>query len=80
MGNTSSTNDKIKDFFNDSKFKDIGYKISEGLGKFGSFAENLASNFMKLTTNMSNFMGTSYFPYILLGIGGVFIAYKLKMI
>ena len=76
----TNINDKIRDFFNDSKFKDIGYKISDSLGKVGSIAENLLSNFMKLTTNMSNFMGTSYFPYILLGIGGVFIAYKLKMI
>ena len=76
----TNINDKIRDFFNDSKFKDIGYKISDTLGKVGNFAENLASNFMRLTTNMSNFMGTSYFPYILLGIGGVFLAYKLKMI
>ena len=76
----TNINDKIRDFFNDAKFKDIGYKISDTLGKVGSMAENLFSNFMKLSTNMSNFMGTSYFPYILLGIGGIFVAYKLKMI
>ena len=76
----TNLNDRIRDFFNDSKFKDIGYKLSDGLGKFGNFAEGIMTNFMKLTTNMSNFMGTSYFPYILLGIGGIFVAYKLKMI
>ena len=76
----TNINDKIRDFFNDSKFKDIGYKISDGLGKVGNFAEGIMTNMMKLTTNMSNFMGTSYFPYILLGVGGIFVAYKLKMI
>ena len=75
----TNINDKIRDFFNND-MKNVGYKISEGLGKFGSFAENLTSNFMKLTTNMSNFMGTSYFPYILMAGGGIFVAYKLKMI
>ena len=76
----TNINDKIRDFFNDSKFKDIGYKISDGLGKVGNFASGIMTNMMKLTTNMSNFMGTSYFPYILLGVGGIFVAYKLKMI
>ena len=80
MGNTSSTNNKIKDFFNDDKWKKIGYTISDGLGKFVNIGTGLMNNFMKLTSNVGDWMGSSYFPYILLVGGGIFIAYKLKMI
>ena len=80
MGNTSSTNDKIKDFFNDSKSKDIGYKISDGLGKITNFAGTIMNNMMKLSSNLSDWMGSSIFPFILMGGGCIFIAYKLKMI
>ena len=76
----TNINDKINDFFNDPKFKDVGYKISDGLGKIGNMASGILSNFMNLTTNLSNWMGSSYFPYILMAAGGVFLAYKLKMI
>ena len=41
MGNTKSTNQKIKDFINDSKFKDIFGKIGSIFGKFASFGENM---------------------------------------
>ena len=80
MGNTNSTNDKIRDFFNDDKWKKVGYTIGDGLGKLTNYASAMMNNMMKMSTNMSNFMGTSYFPYILLGCGGIFVAWKLKMI
>ena len=33
MGNTNSTNDKIRDFFNDSKLKNFGNKLGSVFGK-----------------------------------------------
>ena len=80
MGNTNSTNDKIKDFFNDSKLKDFGNKLGSVFGKFVTYGENMMNNFMKLSTNMSNFMSNNYFPYILIFCGGTFIAIRLKLI
>ena len=76
----ANLNDKIRDFFNDDKWKKVGYTIGDGLGKLTNYAGAMINNMMKMSTNMSNFMGTSYFPYILLGVGGIFVAYKLKMI
>ena len=78
MGNKNSTTNKINDFFN-GPMKDIGYKIGEYTGKFANMGLGIMNNFMNLTNNVSNFMGTSYFPIILLCIGGVFVMYKLKM-
>ena len=59
MGNS---NNKINDFFNDNKFKDIFGKIGGVFGKFG------------------NFMGTSYFPYIIIAGVAIFIGIRTKMI
>ena len=80
MGNTNSTNQKIKDFFNNSKIKDVFGKIGGVFGKFVSFGENMLNNMMKMSMNLSNLMGTSYFPYIILFVGGCFIAIRLKLI
>ena len=77
MGNS---NNKINDFFNDSKFKDVFNKIGGVFGKFGSFAENMLNNMMKLSTNISNFMGTSYFPYIIIAGVLIFVGIRTKMI
>ena len=44
MGNTNSTNQKIKDFFNNSKIKDVFGKIGGVFGKFVSFGENMLNN------------------------------------
>ena len=38
------------------------------------------NNFMKLTSNIGDWMGSSYFPYMLIGVGEIFIAYELKVI
>ena len=51
MGNTSSTNDKIKDFFNDDKWKKVGYTISDGLGKFVKVGTGFMNNFMMYSLN-----------------------------
>ena len=80
MGNTNSTNQKIKDFFNNSKIKDVFGKIGGVFGKFISFGENMLNNMMKMSTNLSNFMSTSYFPYILIGGVLIFVGIRTKMI
>ena len=80
MGNTNSTNQKIKDFFNNSKIKDVFGKIGGVFGKFVSFGENMLNNMMKMTMNLSNLMGTSYFPYILIGGVLIFVGIRTKMI
>ena len=80
MGNTNSTNDKIRDFFNDSKLKNFGNKLGSVFGKFVTYGENMMNNFMKLSNNMSTFLSSNYLPYILIFCGGVFIAIRLKLI
>ena len=66
--------------FNQRQFKDVTNTISNLGGKFLNFGSTMASNMLKLTTNISNFMGSSYFPYIVLAIGGVIVLFKLKVI
>ena len=69
-----------KEIFNQRQFKDITNTIGNIGGKFISFSSNMASNMLKLSTNLSNFMGQSYFPYIVLGIGSIVVLWKLKVI
>ena len=80
MGNTNGTNNKIKDFFNDPVFKQIGNGISGTLGKFANFGMTMLDNMMKASTSISSFMSTPYFIYILLAGGGIFVAIRLKLI
>ena len=80
MGNTNSTNDKIKDFFNDPKLKDFGNKLGGYFGKFGNYAENMLNNMMKMSTNVGNFMSNSYFPYIVIGGVLIFVGIRTKII
>ena len=80
MGNTNGTNNKIKDFFNDPVFKQIGNGISGTLGKFVNFGTGILDNMMKATTSITSFMSTPYFIYILLAGGGIFVAIRLKLI
>ena len=77
MGNN---NGKIKDFFNNPIFKQIGNTISGTLGKFVSFATTMLDNMMKATTSISSFMSTPYFIYIVLAAGGIFVVIRLKLI
>ena len=73
-------NGKIKDFFNDPIFKQIGNGISGTLGKFANFGMTMIDNMMKASTSISSFMSTPYFIYILLAGGGIFVAIRLKLI
>ena len=80
MGNTNSTNDKIRDFFNDSKLKDFGNRLGSYFGKFSNYAENMLNNMMKMSTNVSNFMSTSYLPYIVIGGVLIFVGIRMEII
>ena len=51
MGNSNSTNDKIKDFFN-RDVKDVFSKIGNIGGKFVQFGESMMQNMMKLGNNL----------------------------
>ena len=66
--------------FNKREFKDVTNTIGNFGGKFLNFSSTLASNMLKLTTNLSNWMGSSYFPIILISGAGLIILFKLKVI
>ena len=66
--------------FNKREFKDVTNSISNIGGTFLNFTSTMATNMMKMSQNLSSFMSTSYFPYIILGIGGVIVLFKLKVI
>ena len=79
MGNTNSTNDKIKDFFN-RDVKNVFGKIGNFAGGFLKLGESMMQNMMKLSTNMSNLMGSSIFPYIVIGGVLIYIGFRTKML
>ena len=68
------------EIFSKSEFKQITGGIANIGGKFLNFGSTIMNNMLKLSTNVSNWMGSSYFPYIVLGIGGVIVLFKLKII
>ena len=78
MGNTNSTNDKIKDFFN-KDLKSVFGKIGDIGGKFLQFGESMMQNMMKLGNNLGNLMGSSIFPYLVAG-GIIYIGFRTKML
>ena len=79
MGNSNSTNDKIKDFFN-KDVKDVFGKIGNIGGKFVQFGESMMQNMMKLGNNLGNFMGSSIFPYIVIGGVLIYVRFRTKML
>ena len=66
--------------FNKREFKDVTNTIANIGGKFVNFSSTIMNNMLKLSTNMSNFMGTSYFPIVILRIGGIVVLWKLRII
>ena len=79
MGNTNSTNDKIKNFF-EKDLKGVFSQIGNIGGKLFKYGETMLQNMMKMSNNLGNLMGSSVFPYIIICIGGIFVLFKLKMI
>ena len=80
MGNTNSTNDKIKDFFNSGQLKNVFSKIGDIGGKFVQFGESMMQNMMKLGNNLGNLMGSSIFPYLIVAGGIIYIGFRTKML
>ena len=79
MGNTNSTNDKIKDFFN-KDLKNVFSKIGDIGGKFVQFGESMMQNMMKLGNNLGNLMGSSIFPYIVIGGVLIYVGFRTIML
>ena len=79
MGNTNSTNDKIKFFFN-KDVKDVFGKIGNFAGGFLKLGESMMQNMMKMSNNMSNLMGSSIFPYIIIGGVLIYVGFRTKML
>ena len=69
-----------KEIFSKREFKQFTGGISNIGGKLLNFSSNMMTNMLKLSTNLSNWMGSSYFPYVILGIGGIIVVFKLKVI
>ena len=66
--------------FNKREFKDVTNSIGNFGGKILNYGSTLASNMLKLSSNLSNWMGSSYFPIILISGAGLIILWKLKII
>ena len=79
MGNTNSTNDKIKDFFN-RDVKNVFGKIGNFAGGFLKLGESMMQNMMKLGNNLGNLMGSSIFPYIVIGGVLIYVGFRTKML
>ena len=66
--------------FSKREFKQITGGISNIGGRFISFGSTMMNNMLKLSTNLSNWMGSSLFPIILISGAGLIILWKLKVI
>ena len=76
MGNSSS---KINDFFNHD-VKDAFSRFGNFMGKFAQYGQSLMENMMKMGTNISSFMGGSFFIPVLIGGIIIFVLIRTKMI
>ena len=66
--------------FSKREFKDVTNTIGNFGGKILNFGSTMASNMLKLTTNLSNWMGSSYFPIIIFSGVSLVVLWKLKII
>ena len=66
--------------FNKREFKDVTNTIGNITGRFVNFGSTMMNNMLKMSTNLSNWMGSSYFPIILISGAGLVILWKLKVI
>ena len=80
MGKFNLGNYLNDNVFSKREFKQFTSGIGTITGGFIDYAKNMATNMMKMSQNLSSFMSTSYFPYVILGIGGVIVLFKLKVI
>ena len=80
MGRFNLGNYLQENVFAKREFKEFTGGISNIGGRLVNFTSNMMNNMMKMSQNLSSFMSTSYFPYIVLGIGGLIVLFKLKVI
>ena len=66
--------------FSKKEFKQFTGGISNISERIISFGSTMMNNMLKMSTNLSSFMSTSYFPYIILGLGSIVVLWKLKVI
>ena len=66
--------------FNQRQFKDVTNTIGNFGGKILNYGSTLATNMLKLSSNLSNWMGSSYFPIILISGISLIVLFKLKVI
>ena len=66
--------------FSKNEFKQFTNTIGNITGRFVNFGSTMMNNMLKLSTNISNWMGSSYFPIILISGTGLIILFKLKLI
>ena len=76
MGNSSS---KINDFFNHD-VKDFFGKVGGVMGKFAQYGQSMLDNMLKLSNNVANFMGGSFFIPVLIGGVNLFVLIRTKML
>ena len=69
-----------KEIFSKREFKQFTSGIGTLTGGIIDYAKNMATNMLKLSTNISNWMGSSYFPIILISGAGLIVLFKLKVI
>ena len=66
--------------FSKREFKDVTNTIGNIGGKFLNFGSTMMNNMLKLSTNLSNWMGSSYFPIVLISGISLIVLWKLKVI
>ena len=66
--------------FSKREFKEITGGIGNISGRLVNFSSTMMNNMLKLSTNLSNWMGSSYFPIILISGISLIVLFKLKVI
>ena len=80
MGKFNLGNYLNDNVFSKREFKEITGGIANIGGRLVSFSSTMMNNMLKLSTNLSNWMGSSLFPIILISGAGLIILWKLKVI
>ena len=80
MGKFNLGNYLQDNVFSKNEFKQITSGIGNIAGRLVNFGSTMMNNMLNLSTNLSNWMGSSYFPIILISGAGLIILWKLKVI
>ena len=80
MGKFNLGNYLNDNVFSKNEFKQITGGIANIGGRLVNYGSTMMNNMLKLSTNLSNWMGSSYFPIILISGAGLIILFKLKII